>query len=354
MGQRLMRRAPKYVCGFLDRHGHARFYFRRRGYARVTLPGLPWSPTFMAAYEAARRNPPLPIGAGAVVPGSLRHLAALWFGSQAYKNLKPITRSTYRNIAERFCRETTQDGRPYGDLQAAALQRGHIVKLMQRRAAKPDSANGLRKVLRSLMRHAVEIEMRRDDPTRDVKSLKGRPGGYHPWSEEEIAQFEARHPIGTRARLAFALLLHSGQRRSDAVRMGRQHVKDGCLYVRQQKTGVELWIPVHAGLAEVIARTPSDHLTFLTTSFGKPFTAAGFGNWFRDRCDEAGLDHCSAHGLRKAASRRLAECGCTTHEIASITGHASLKEVERYTKSADRKRLAATAMAKAGANPRGG
>jgi integrase len=128
--------------------------------------------------------------------------------------------------------------------------------------------------------------------------------------------------------------------------MGRQHIRDGVLHVRQQKTGAELAIPVHDDLAAIVAETPADHLTFLTTQFGQSFRATGFGNWFREQCDAAGLKHCSAHGLRKAAARRLAEAGCTEHEIAAITGHASLREVARYTRAADQKRLAATAMEK--------
>ena len=114
--------------------------------------------------------------------------------------------------------------------------------------------------------------------------------------------------------------------------MGRQHIRDGYIHVRQQKTGAELDIPIMPELLAVIGDTPKDNLTFRMTQFGKPFTAAGFGNWFRERCNEAGLPHCSAHGLRKAASRRLAERGCTVHEVAAITGHASLREVQRYTK----------------------
>ena len=160
-------------------------------------------------------------------------------------------------------------------------------------------------------------------------------------------QFEKRHPIGTRPRLAFGLLLYTGQRRSDVVRMGRQHIdKNGAIRMRQLKTGAELAIPVHAELDAIIAETPGDHLTFLTTQFGKPFTAAGFGNWFREQCNLSGLPHCSAHGLRKAAARRLAEAGCTEHEIAAITGHASLREITRYTKAADQVRLAVSAMDK--------
>jgi integrase len=108
-------------------------------------------------------------------------------------------------------------------------------------------------------------------------------------------------------------------------------------------------IPVHAVLAQIIAETSAGNLTFLTTQFGKPFTAPGFGNWFREECNVAGLPRCSAHGLRKAAARRLAEAGCTEHEIASITGHASLREIVRYTKAADQKRLARSAIDKVSA-----
>jgi integrase len=138
--------------------------------------------------------------------------------------------------------------------------------------------------------------------------------------------------------LALALLLYTGQRRGDVVRMGRQHIKDGVLTLRQMKTGAELAIPVYAALEMVIADTATEHLTFLTTAFGKPFTAAGFGNWFREQCNAAGLPHCSAQGLRKAAARRLAEAGCTEREIGAATGHTSLREIVRYTKAADQKR----------------
>lgn len=128
--------------------------------------------------------------------------------------------------------------------------------------------------------------------------------------------------------------------------MGPQHIRIGVLYVVQEKTGVELAIPVHPDLAIIIASAPSGHLTFLATRSGRPFEASRFSHWFREECDKAGLRHCSAHGLRKAAARRLAEAGCTAHEIGAITGHASLTELVRYTKAADQRRLADAAMAK--------
>lgn len=346
MGPHLMKRPPKYVHGFVDRHDHPRHYFRRPGFKKVALPGLPWSAEFMAAYEAALHSLPLAIGAANTKPGSLRFLAISYYGSISYRRMKPSTRGVYRNILDRLCEQIDQDGNPIGDKRAAMFQRKHVITLMTARADKPESANGLRKVLRAVMLHAIEIRLRDDNPTDGVKAIYVKSDGYHSWTEDEIACFEQRHAIGSRPRLALALMLYTGQRRSDVVLMGRQHVRGGVLHLRQFKTGTELAIPVHCDLAAIVAQSKSGQMTFLVTDFGKPFTAAGFGNWFREQCDMANLRHCSAHGLRKAAARRLAEFGCTEHEIASITGHASLREVIRYTKAADQKRLAVAAIAK--------
>jgi integrase len=127
---------------------------------------------------------------------------------------------------------------------------------------------------------------------------------------------------------------------------GRQHVRDGLLHVKQDKTGAELFIPIHAELQQIIAASSVGQMTFLVTEFGKPFSSVGFSNWFRKQCDKAGLPECTSHGLRKACARRLADAGCSQHEIAAITGHASLKEIVRYTKGADQLRLARAAMQK--------
>jgi integrase len=114
----------------------------------------------------------------------------------------------------------------------------------------------------------------------------------------------------------------------------------------EHRNPIEIDIPLHPQLEASIEAAPSGHLSFLTTEFGRPFTPAGFGNWFRDQCDQANLRHCSAHGLRKATVAALAEAGATAHEIAAVTGHMSLEEVERYTRGARKKKLADNAMAK--------
>jgi integrase len=336
---------PRFTHGYIDRHGRPRYYLRRPGFKQLPLPGLPWSPEFMAAYEQAMASQPRDeVGARRTIAGSMRALAVSYFQSAMFQNLEPSTQSVYRNIADRFCRE-------HGDKRVASLRREHVESLMRARADKPDTANGLLKVLRTMMQHAVKIKLRADNPTSGVAMLAPKSKtGFHRWTEPEIAQFEARHPIGSKPRLALALGLYTAQARQDVVAMGPQHIREEVLYWVRKKTarttGIELLIPLHPELRAIIDATPSGHLTFLVTEFGKPFAVAGFGNWFREQCDKAGLHHCTFHGLRKAAASRLAECGCTVHEIAAITGHATLKEIERYTKTADRKRLALVAMEK--------
>jgi integrase len=128
--------------------------------------------------------------------------------------------------------------------------------------------------------------------------------------------------------------------------MGWQHMRNGKIAVRQEKTGTPLLIPISPELAEALAHVPRTNMTFLLTERGAPFTAAGFGNWMRDRCDEAGLPQCSSHGLRKLTATRLAELGCSEREIMAITGHKSVSEVSRYTKAAEQSKLAERAMAK--------
>jgi integrase len=184
----------------------------------------------------------------------------------------------------------------HGDKPVALLTREHVKVMLAQKVATRAAANHWLRLVKALMAFAVEEKWRSDDPTIGIKRIKNKSDGFHTWDENEIAVFEARHPVGSKARLALALLLYTAQRRSDVVRMGRQHIRNGVAHVRQQKTGAMLAIPLHPALAAIIEATPSNRLTFLTTSFGKPFTAPGFGNWFRERCNEANLPrHCAAH-----------------------------------------------------------
>jgi integrase len=333
---------PRYVHGFIDRNGIARYYFRRHG-KRTALPGLPWSPEFMAAYAAAEAQGPkhpAKTGIERTVPGSINALAVAYLNSAGFQNLAKGTQDTYRCLLDNFRIE-------HGNRSAVSLDRRAVSALVAQKANKPAAASNRLRIIRLLMRFAVVQGWRDDDPTTGVKPPKMRSGGFHTWTDDEIKAFEATHPMGSRARLAFALLLWTAQRRGDVVRMGRQNIQNDWLTIRQQKTGVTVQIPIHSELRTAIDSYPHKNLTLLVTDFGKPFSSAGFGNWFREMCREAGLpDNCAAHGLRKAAARRLAEAGCTAHQIMAITGHKTLREVTRYTDAADRHGLAATAMAK--------
>jgi integrase len=332
---------PKYVQAWVDpRDSRAYYYLRRRGFPRVRLPGLPWSPTFMAAYEAAMSGARTAIGAGRVKPGSVAAVVAEYLDSrQAFGSKSAGTQRMRRGILERF-------RAAYGERPMALLPAEWIEALLD--AKPPHAARSWLVTLRSLCQFALKRGYLRADPTANIKQRSIKGDGFHTWSEDEIAQFEAAHPIGSKPRLALALLLYTAQRRSDVVKMGRQHIRDGVLTVKQQKTGKPLAIPVHPHLQTVLDATPSEHLTFLVTATGKPYGGNAFSEQFRNWCDAAGLPkRCKPHGLRKAACRRLAEAGCSANEIMAISGHATMKELIRYTKAADQARLARNAMTKA-------
>jgi len=331
---------PKYVQAWVDAEGRPHCYFRRRGFPRVPLKGLPWSPSFMAEYEKAMSGARTAIGAGRVKPGSVAAVVAEYLDSRQFFGSKSAgTQRMRRGILERF-------RAAYGERPIALLPAEWIEALLDSKP--PHAARSWRATLRSLCQFGVKRRYLRTDPTATIKLASIDSDGFHTWTEDEIGQFEAHHPVGSKPRLALALLLYTAQRRSDVVRMGRQHIKDGVLTVKQEKTGVTLAIPVHPHLQAVLDATPSAHLTFLTTTTGKPYGPNHFSETFREWCDAAGLpQRCKPHGLRKAACRRLAELGCSANEIMSISGHATMKELVRYTKAADQARLARNAMAKA-------
>jgi integrase len=329
----------KYVHEFRDRHGLPRYYFRRAGFKRAPLPGLPGSDEFMRAYQAALNDTPVEIASRRTLPGTVNAAIVGYYGSTQFHKLRPVTQENYRRILENFRAK-------HGDKRIALMERKHVKMLLDERANRPEAARNLLRTLRVLLNYAVEVGMRIDNPASGIRLSRPKGDGYHTWTEQEIALFEAHHPIGSKARLALALGICSGQRRTDVVALGRQNIRDGVLYVTQSKTGTQLAIPVHPDLAGIIDATPiSITNTFLMTSYGRPFTSHGFGAWFRARCDEAGLPpECSFHGLRKAACRRLAEAGASASVIAAISGHKSLSQVEHYTKQADQARLARTAV----------
>jgi integrase len=343
----------------MDRHGKRRVRFRKRGFSTY-LAGIPWSEDFMRQYAAALEGVvtrKAQIGADRNLPNSLGALIKTYLdpnSTSLFKTRAAETQRTQRNILENFAAQhgdkpifrTDHNGR-----RTMLLTREHMQAIVNGKAATPFAQRNFLNTAHVMFQWAAAEGRIPLNPTLGVTREKVKTTGYRTWSETEIAQFEAKHPIGAKARLAFALLLYTGQRRGDVVKFGRRHIHGDLLIIDQGKTegGEEahLEIPVHPKLREIVEATPMVGVkTFLVTHFGKPYTAPGFGNWFRELCDAAGCHGVSAHGLRKACARRLAEIGCSANQIAAITGHATLKEVARYTNAADRKRMGREAIAK--------
>jgi integrase len=330
---------PKHCSWNRDRHGKRRVRFRKIGFTAY-LTGTPWSEDFMRQYAAALdgvKTQAGNIGAERTKPGSFNALVVSYYRSPDFFALKPSTQQARRNIIEPF-------RRAHGSKPLKALGRAHIKDIIGAKAATPEAANHLLKTLRIMLAYAVDQDMIASNPAAGVKKYPSRGEGHHTWSEVEIAQFEARHPAGSKARLALALGLYTAQRKGDVLRMGWQHVTGDSIAVRQEKTDKPLVIPLHPELKAILATLPRGNLTFLMTERDAPFTSNGFGNWWRKQCNRAGLRHCSFHGLRKSAATRLANAGCSTDQVKAITGHSSLAEVARYTRAADQQRLARQAL----------
>jgi integrase len=328
---------PKYTHHFIDRLGGARFYLRIPGRKRVPLPGIPWSPEFMEARERALKADWVApqIGASRTMPGTVNAALVSYYQSNAFtEGLAETTRKNRRAILERFRND-------HGDKRVAMMHRTALQIIVNKKSAA--AAKNWKKALRGFVDHCISLDMIKTDPLLGLKFTKVKSKPHRPWTTTDIEAFEKRHAPGTKARLALELLLSTGQARCDVIRMGPQLIRDETLSMSRQKTGVPFDIPVLPSLRRELNLQTDRHLNFLTTEQGKPFSAAGFGNWFRDRCDEAGLPQCTAHGLRSAAATRLADHGATAHQLMSWFGWRTLSEAERYTKEANRKRLAAEA-----------
>ncbi len=341
MGRRLAGRLPQYVHGYLDRHGKPRHYLRRPGRVPVALPGMPWSTEFMDAYAAAMNNSvPVTIGIRRTKPGTVEEAVARYLNSGVFTAAAPSTQRLRRAILERFRVE-------HGEKRIGKLQPEHVARILSK--LRPHAQRNMIKTLRGLMAFALVEGLVAIDPTVGAKLARAKDtGGFPTWPLESIERYRAAHKLGTQARLALELLYGTIQRRGDIVKLGPQHVLNGTLSLRQQKTGADVDIPILPELQFAIDAMPKGgHLAFLVTEHGKPFTAAGFGKWFREMCAQASIaKNLSAHGLRKAGATRLADHGCSHHEIMAWGGWITMKEVQRYTRAANRKRLAKQAAEK--------
>jgi integrase len=327
-----------YVKAYTDRHGSVRRYFRKPGCKPVALPGVPGSAEFMAAYQRALGEPVL-AGASRQDEGSVGALICDYLKSPAFTDLAASSKTLYRTILDRF-------GGLHGHRVVHDMPRAKVAAYVYGIGADhPAMANVTKAVLRKLLAHAVRAGYRNDNPVAEIDRYKG--GTRHTWTDAELAAYERKWPLGTRERLAYALLLYTGQRGGDVVKMRRADVSGGAIAVVQQKTGTALSIPIHPELAAALKAGPSNGLTLIGDRHGRPIARNTLTLLMRKAAQKAGLPpECLPHGLRKAQMRWLAEGGASAKQIASISGHKTLREIERYTDAADQKRLSRGAIAK--------
>ncbi len=341
-----------------NRHGNPIIYYRpvRHG-PRIRIRGVPWTPEFMRQYEAATKaKPSHAIAQDANTWGWLvkRYIAECI----DFKRLDPGTRRARQLILEGTCVEPIKPGSEliFADFPLSVLALNDLEVLRDRKADLPESANGRVKSIRQVFKWAFKQRIVPQNIARDLEKFKTASSGWHTWTVEEVHQYFERHPVGSKPALYMSILLFLGVRKSDAVRLGKQNrkvvkvngvVSDSVtwrVHKNRNRKPKTLTLPVLPPFAAVLNASPLGDMTWLVTEYGRPFTDAGIGVRMREWCDQAGLQHCSSHGVRKAGATILAELGATAHQLMSIYGWDTLAQAETYTRAADQKRMADAAL----------
>jgi len=320
-----------YVQREINRHGKTVWYFRRGKEKRIRLPGPYGSPEFNEAYEAALSGNVREKKTSAP-QSSLQWLVNQYLESGRFTNLAPETQEVRRRILRNVCKTGGQLN--FRQITKEDIQRGRV-----RREGTPYAAQTYVKIMRALFQYAVDNAWIDRNPAAEVSTAAPPTDGFHTWTVEEVRQYQAHYPLGTQERLAMDLLLYTGLRRGDVVKIGKQHIKDGRILYRTQKNGIEIDIPVLPPLAESIRLTETGDLALLCTSRKSPWAKESFGAWFAEKCVEAGVPG-RAHGLRKAGATFAAENGATEYQLAAMFGWKSPRMAEVYTKKARRRHLA--------------
>lgn len=328
----MARKLPLYVVREKSRHGKVKFFYRVGKGERIRLPDDINSAEFKEAYVlAVSGKRPVVKNKDEVSVQSLRWLIDRYRESAAWKAFSPATQRQRENI---FMIALKRSGNaPY-----TSINKKSMIAAIEARSDTPAQANHFLKTMRALFSWALKNDHVTIDPTAGVESLKYRTEGFIPWNMDDIILFYKHWPIGTTPRLAVELMIHTGLRRSDIIRAGHHHMRGNIFTIKTQKTGAQITVEFPASLLETIENTPTGDTTFLINDSGNPFPSPSFGNWFRERCNEAGIKK-SAHGLRKLSATLAADAGAATHELMAQYGWSSVKQAELYTRGADRIKL---------------
>jgi integrase len=335
---------PPHLHRETSRHGTTTWYVRHGKGPRIRIRAEFGTPEFDVQYRAALDGTPLENRKKAAV-GSLEWLWDRYRETTAWAALSVATRRQRENLMRPVLKQA-------GQQLAAAIKRQHVVAGRDRRKDAPAQAKHFLDAMRGLFRWALDAGHIKADPTLGIKNpTLPKTDGFPEWTEDDVARYEARWPIGTRERVWLGVLLYTGLRRGDAVRLGRQHVRDGVATLRTKKTGTTVTLPILPALDEILQGGPCADLAFICGENGRPLTKESFGNLFRGACNAAGVAK-SAHGVRKIGATRAALNGATVAELDAIFGWQGGGMASLYTRAADRARLAKGAMSKLDGTPR--
>lgn len=330
------RKLPLYVCKQKNRTGEWVYYFRVGKGKRIRLPD-PNSNDFKEQYRAALQGDPV-AKVERDAPSTIGWLMARYMESADWRNLEPATRKQRSNIFHNIKEKKSEKGGKLGDKPFSLITTKAIRAGMEDRSETPAAANNYLKSMSALCKWAVKNGHMKTNAAEGVEKLKLDGDGFPAWEVEDVRAFCIKWPIGTKQRLAMELAMHTGLRRSDLVRIGRQHLRGNVLSINTHKTKARITVELPERVLDIIEATQTGDLHFLVTEYGKPFAVAGFGNWFGEASRKAGIEK-NTHGLRKLAATMAANGGATAHELMSQFGWSNSKQAEVYTKKADRARL---------------
>lgn len=330
-----MRRDLPYVQEIKRKSGYSDFYYRRKGCQRQRIHGAPHSVEFLKNYARIHASFE---DRKAVNRGGFDHLCEEYMRSRDFCQLKESSRREYRNSIDRL-------RKIFEGMDIIKISKAHVNAMMGHYAERRGTANNLLRMLKKLLSYAVDMDYLTVSPALSVKAYKG--GEYLPWLDEEIDRFLNADTTSKEMKRVLLFALYTGQRQGDLINMRWNDLSDGGVNVVQEKTGEKLWVPLHSKLENLIRTIPRDNVNILTTPTNKKWSPSNLRNTFREASRKAGVPENKVfHGLRKSATVKLIEAGCTTDQVKAITGHKSSSMVEHYGKGTNQKRLAKTAMMK--------
>lgn len=320
-----------------------RYYVRVPGKPKHRIKGAPGSAAFMASYHEGRRKLGLDEHRAGSMPrsGTLGSIIVAYFASAAFKMMSKDRCRRIRNLLLQVQKEN-------GAAPLSQITTGVLIQSRDRRSEKPAAANEFVKAIRGVYKNAALVGLISQNPALGLHKLKYVEKGYHTWSLDEIATFVRCHKPGSTAHLALCILAFTGCRPGDARLMGRQHVRGERIVFKPSKTlkstGLEVNVKIVAPLAAALAPV-AERMIFLHSEWDRPFASAkAFENKVKKWCVEAGLPHCSAHGIRKGVASLSAEEGTADMQMMSLFGWSDRKQAGTYTMRASRARMADAAV----------